>query len=509
MNATHGSDLATAGVPSNLAPLPSLEDVGAYASEHPVGTAFVCVLGLVVLVLAYLVLRKTLRAAADFYLRVIAPRPAAKILTVVAASIATGVSAQGMWRFSGDVLGLDGPLRLLLFAFIEVAIITSAVRASQNMRENYSAGVDGIAVWALTVLTAILSSMDARSLAEAIFRLAAPLVAAWLWERGMAIERHRLTGRGRINWRLTPERMMVRLGLAEAADRTASAVDIHRRLNRVALAVIGVDAAVRSSARKQRAADGRLRVRIAEAVEHTGLATEPELQKTLLDLIDALRSGKALAARQAVARWADPVTPQAKASADAALAELLRFDSREATQRAIDRTALTLMALVESTPPPVPVVAEHVTAMVTERPARASDSGPPGPPAVTAQVTPPVTSVVVAEQVAPSVTFDVTDLAVYDASRVIDVHPEVTSSATSPDVTEEVAPEPDEPSKTQLMGELWERERAEGRYPSVTELAEQAGAHHALASRLRKGWVAELPLRERRKADPKRERASA
>ncbi|MFD9950652.1 hypothetical protein ACFWX0_58365, partial [Nonomuraea sp. NPDC059022] len=97
-------------------------------------------------------------------------RPVEDLLTIVAACIATGVSAQGMWRFSGDVLGLVGPLRLLLFAFIEVAIITSAVRARRNMRENFSAGIDGIAVWALTCLTAVLSSMDARSLPEAIFR---------------------------------------------------------------------------------------------------------------------------------------------------------------------------------------------------------------------------------------------------------------------------------------------------------------------------------------------------
>ncbi|MFC7721562.1 hypothetical protein [Nonomuraea recticatena] len=216
--------------------MPLFEQAATFASEHPVGTAFICLLALIALALAFLILRVALRVCTRFYLQVVAPRPIEDILTIVAASIATGVSAQGMWRFSGDVLGLDGPLRLLLFAFIEVAIVTSAVRARRNMRENFSAGIDGIAVWALTCLTAVLSSMDARSLAEAIFRLAAPLVAAWLWERGMAIERHRIRGTGRINWRFTPERVLVRMGLAEVSDRTASEVDAHRRLTRVALA---------------------------------------------------------------------------------------------------------------------------------------------------------------------------------------------------------------------------------------------------------------------------------
>src|SRR5690606_42010385 len=88
-------------------------------------------------------------------------------LTVGAAAIAPGVSAVGMWRFAEDVLGLWWPLRVVLFAFIEVAIVTAAVRAKRSMRENYSAGVDGVAVWALASLTAVLSAMDAHSLPEA------------------------------------------------------------------------------------------------------------------------------------------------------------------------------------------------------------------------------------------------------------------------------------------------------------------------------------------------------
>ncbi|MGW2193644.1 hypothetical protein ACWCSH_14975 [Streptosporangium sp. NPDC001682] len=251
---------------------------------------------LVLLVAAYFALRAIQRMAVRFFHSHVAPRPVEDILTIVAASIATGVSAQGMWRFSGDVLGFDGPLRLLLFAFIEVAVITSAVRARRNMRENFSAGIDGIAVWALTGLTAVLSSMDARSMAEAIFRLAAPLVAAWLWERGMAIERHRISGRSRINWRLTPERALVRIGLAEVSDRTASEVDAHRRLTRVALAAKRARALRESGAsdRKMRAALTKLDRAMDRAVEHTGLAVDSVRQEALLSQIGALYNTSAL-----------------------------------------------------------------------------------------------------------------------------------------------------------------------------------------------------------------------
>ncbi|GAA3096152.1 hypothetical protein [Nonomuraea salmonea] len=276
--------------------MPTFEEITAFITEKPLATAVIALLSLAGLVLAFLVLRVVWRVVAWLWSRYVAPRPIEDVLTVVAASIATGVSAQGMWRFSGDVLGLDGPLRLLLFAFIEVAIITSAVRARRNMRENFSAGIDGIAVWALTCLTAVLSSMDARSLPEAVFRLAAPLVAAWLWERGMAIERHRIRGTGRINWRLTPERLMVRMGLAEVSDRTASEVDAHRRLTRVALAAKKAKALREGGAseRKMRVALAKLDKAMDQAVEHTGLAVDPQRQEALLAQIAALYNTSAL-----------------------------------------------------------------------------------------------------------------------------------------------------------------------------------------------------------------------
>ncbi|GAA3440859.1 hypothetical protein [Planomonospora venezuelensis] len=286
--------------------MPLIDEIATYVSDQPVRTVIICVVGLILAVLAYFVLRTVTRVATGLFHRYVAPRPVEDILTIVAASIATGVSAQGMWKFAGDVLGFDGPLRLLLFAFIEVAVITSAVRARRNMRENFSAGIDGVAVWALTCLTAVLSSMDARSVAEAVFRLAAPLVAAWLWERGMAIERHRITGRSRINWRLTPERMLVRIGLAEVGDRTAGEVDAHRRLTRVALAAKKARALREAGAsdRKMRAALAKLDREMDRAVEHTGLAVDQARQEALLSQIGALYNTSALIDLSPPVPWA-------------------------------------------------------------------------------------------------------------------------------------------------------------------------------------------------------------
>jgi hypothetical protein len=225
-------------------------------------------------------------------------------LTRCVAAIATGVSAEGMWRFTRDVLGFDGVLQVALFAFIELAMVTEAVRARRNMREHFSAGLDGVAVWVLAGLTAVLSTMDAKSVPEAVFRLAAPLVAAWMWERGMRLERHRRRGTTGINWRLTPERVLVWLGLAESRDRTASEVDVHRRLKRVALAAKKVHQLREAGAveRKLRAAVAKRDRMLDMAVEHTDLATNPRTQEALLDVATTLGGAEDLSALLATAR---------------------------------------------------------------------------------------------------------------------------------------------------------------------------------------------------------------
>ncbi|MEU4235556.1 hypothetical protein AB0F17_65800 [Nonomuraea sp. NPDC026600] len=213
-------------------------------------------------------------------------------LTYLAAGLATGGSATGMWRFAGDVLGLDGPLRVLLFGVVEVAVITSAVRARKAVRTSAakieeegtgsykkpSAGIDGTAVWALTLLTAVCSAMDAKSGPEVVFRLALPLVAAWLWERGMAIERDQIITRrpGRIAWKISPERLLVKWGLADPTTRDASEVAVHRYVTKLALAANKVRELEATGAKPEKQARALARLHRARdaAVEYAGLGTE-------------------------------------------------------------------------------------------------------------------------------------------------------------------------------------------------------------------------------------------
>lgn len=120
----------------------------------------------------------------------------------------------------------------------------------------------------------------------------------------MAVERRRATGR-RVHWRITPERVLVRLGLAEPTDRTASEVDAHRRLSRLGQAAKRVRALRASKAWewRQHRARRRLDAAMGAAVEHAGLASDPMQQEALMAQLGALYHAAALADLTPAAPW--------------------------------------------------------------------------------------------------------------------------------------------------------------------------------------------------------------
>ena len=206
----------------------------------------------------------------------------ANILTIIAAALATAVSASGMWKFFTDILG-ETPLRIVFFAFIEIALFASALLARSRLLrdpEKGTTGIDGIAVWVLAGLTATLSALDSDSFREVCLRLVAPLVAAWMWERALAAERNVRLGKAarRINWAITPERIFVWLRLAEASDRDVSQVDRARRrakLGRARLHLHLLQSRKTFTWRVRRAHRNVVR-QAMQAAEHVGLADFPD-----------------------------------------------------------------------------------------------------------------------------------------------------------------------------------------------------------------------------------------
>jgi hypothetical protein len=222
------------------------------------------------------------------------------VLTLAAAGIATAVAVNGMWRVFGDALGFTGPGRIALAGFLEIALMVSAIRARRSLRDTGTVGVDGAAVWAMAALSAILAAADAHGLARA-FRFIAPLVAAWLWERGMAADRRATRPtqqRDPIAWRLTRHRLAVRLGLADPTHRAGTDIDRAHRLAqltraRLRLAVLSTPmprllAWLTLRPVRRAIAAWRLQRHALAAVEHLQLGTDPTITTTITSTVAAV-----------------------------------------------------------------------------------------------------------------------------------------------------------------------------------------------------------------------------
>jgi hypothetical protein len=285
------------------------------------------VIGLTLLLLAGALIWRALRAAR----RLLARHRPEDVLTNVVACLITAIAAQGMFRFFGDRLEMPWWMQSLTFCVFELAQVACALRARRKTRETGRAGFDGVLVWVMSGISAVLSATDAHGWA-ALARMLFPFAAAILWERGLAIERKR-SGRTGINWRITPERILVRLGIAESAERTASDVDAHRRLTRVAVATQRLTAAPEDSWRAW-LAGRRQAAAVRRAVEYADLATDPDRQAALLAQIGALRNAQVLAQVCPPAPWAIP--PARPTLRVVRLEEFERIQARRARTRVPD-----------------------------------------------------------------------------------------------------------------------------------------------------------------------------
>lgn len=141
----------------------------------------------------------------------------AQLLSVRAAAatavVPTALAAQGMVMVGRDALGLPLGFALALAAFLELALISSALLARACALAGRPAGADAIAVWVFSTVSGLFSAAheligppdpatgqrgwqhDSLSLLAAGVRIAAPLVAAWLWERVLVSARRQADAR--------------------------------------------------------------------------------------------------------------------------------------------------------------------------------------------------------------------------------------------------------------------------------------------------------------------------
>jgi hypothetical protein len=199
------------------------------------------------------------------------------LLTALATLIAMAGSASGMWKLFGDVLHIDNLyVRGSLFAVFEIALLSSALRARSYRIEFNASSIDDKAVWAIATTTGVLASLDETTLAGRLIRIALPLTAAFLFERLITTERRKrevLEGgkiRKTIHWAISPTRILVKLGLADAEGRDVADIDLTRRMAKLATLAYRAHSAGRWSKGR---AQTRYQRALAKANERYGLST--------------------------------------------------------------------------------------------------------------------------------------------------------------------------------------------------------------------------------------------
>ncbi|WP_067722921.1 hypothetical protein [Nocardia yamanashiensis] len=336
--------------------LPASTDEWARAvSTHPTQFAIVAAVALAGIALTGWFLTRASRRVKDAAAN--SDLTAERVLTLVTSAIASVVAAQGMFSFFTGIAGMPKPLVFATFAFIELMVVASAMRARRSQIDTGSGGVDGIAMWVLTILSGVLAATHAATVGEWLLRLIAPLVAAWGWERSMALERRKLTGKaGGMNWRISPQRLLVRWGITDPTDRTTAEVAIERRLADLARAADSVRLARTTSAgdRAERRALRRLHRAIDKATDDGVVLGETSVRDRLTEHLEGRFSAYTLPEYQPSTDWADltrvPSRPLAQRApreeTGSAMAEL----EREFLDRA-PRAELTA-ASVETAPEP-------------------------------------------------------------------------------------------------------------------------------------------------------------
>ncbi|MFD5506820.1 hypothetical protein ACFWIB_03470 [Streptomyces sp. NPDC127051] len=263
----------------------------------------------------------------------------ANVLTGLGAVLANSLSAVGMWRTLEHGMKLPTLVLVIVFPIFEVAVFASALRAGNAIkaaakemeesgeRGHVSGGVDGIAVWVLTCTSAALSAMDAGSPLDACIRIAAAVVAAWLWERSLAPARRAARGQAGPGI-LATYFTRIRTHLLSWAGQE-SADEIARR--RAAARASRLSDKLRALGGKRHGWRGRrITRRLRKAVRISGAAHNPADRRYLLEDIAASRNADALADLTPASPW---ILAAATTPAETALTEHTRQSMRIAETR--------------------------------------------------------------------------------------------------------------------------------------------------------------------------------
>lgn len=127
--------------------------------------------------------------------------------------IGLGWSSEAVWILTGpDGADLILPLRILMFAIMELILGVFMIRAKRNMKDNGNPGKAGVYTRVVACGMSLVATTTAHNFGEGVFRLLIPLLLVLMWWDGLVGET-KLNGddeASSFNW--TPRKILTRIG---------------------------------------------------------------------------------------------------------------------------------------------------------------------------------------------------------------------------------------------------------------------------------------------------------
>ncbi|MFD9441191.1 hypothetical protein ACFWBR_25095 [Streptomyces sp. NPDC060006] len=235
-------------------------------------------------------------------------------VAALAALNCTAYSADTSWRFAADYLDMAGAVeRAMMFSAAELALFATALMARQNLKHQGAPGLPGGLVWVITGVQVIPAYAESGAVGGTVRAFVGPVMAAMLWHLAMGIElrlhKPDAASQGLLATlgREVRERLLSRLGVA-TRNRDAAQITKDRATQRaVALAsrLAGIPEKERENGRGI-----RITRRLQSALTRSGVGTDPQQRRALLEQLAARRHATALATVILPSPWNQPARDQ-------------------------------------------------------------------------------------------------------------------------------------------------------------------------------------------------------
>ncbi|MEU8787592.1 hypothetical protein [Streptomyces sp. NPDC048637] len=233
-------------------------------------------------------------------------------VAALAALNCTLYSADTSWRFAAVVLDMAGTVeRAMMFSAAELALFATALMARQNLKAQGAPGLPGGLVWVITGVQVIPAYAMSGAVGGTVRAFVGPVMAAVLWHLAMGIELRLRTpdaaSQGLLSTlgREVRERLLSRLGVA-GRNRDAAQIAKDRATRRA----VALAARLAGMTAEEREKDTRITRRLQSALTRSGVGTNPQQRRALLEQLASRRHAAALATVDLPSPWIQPEPDQ-------------------------------------------------------------------------------------------------------------------------------------------------------------------------------------------------------